>query len=92
MALRRFYGTATSWRLPSHLSETAGSDPANGDDEKTVYEPFHSFRYLDEQTFRFNTCKMTDAQRFVQVGRTIVGKRLTFDSLTGHNLPERYPC
>lgn len=55
-------------------------------------EPFHLFRYLDEQTFRFNTRKMTDAQRFVQVGRTITGKRLTFDSLTGHDLPESHPC
>jgi transposase-like protein len=53
-------------------------------------EPFHLFRYLDEQTFRFNTRKMTDAQRFVNVGQTIVGKRLTFDGLTGHDLPESY--
>jgi len=55
-------------------------------------EPFHLFRYLDEQAFRFNTRKLTDAQRFVQVGRTIVGKRLTFDTLTGHDLPESHPC
>jgi transposase-like protein len=27
-------------------------------------EPFHLFRYLDEQTFRFNERKLTDAQRF----------------------------
>ena len=54
-------------------------------------EPFHLFRYLDEQTFRFNTRKMTDAQRFVQVGRTIVRKRMTFDSLAGHDLPESHP-
>src|SRR4029079_18057024 len=27
-------------------------------------EPFHLFRYLDEQTFRFNTRKGTDADRF----------------------------
>jgi transposase-like protein len=27
-------------------------------------EPFHLFRYLDEQAFRFNTRKMTDAARF----------------------------
>src|ERR1017187_209186 len=27
-------------------------------------EPFHLFRYLDEQSFRFNNRKLTDAQRF----------------------------
>src|SRR5439155_10818641 len=25
-------------------------------------EPFHLFRYLDEQTFRYNNCKRTDGQ------------------------------
>ena len=41
-------------------------------------EPFHLFRYLDEQAFRFNTRKHTngDAGRFVEVLRTIVGRRL----------------
>lgn len=51
-------------------------------------EPFHLFRYLDEEAFRFNNRKLTDAERFVRVGSTIVGKRLTFDELTGHDLPE----
>jgi ISXO2 transposase-like protein len=51
-------------------------------------EPFHLFRYLDEQAFRFNTRGMSDSQRFVQAGQSIVGKRLTFDSLTGHDLSE----
>ena len=27
-------------------------------------EPFHLFRYLDEQSFRYNTRKATDAERF----------------------------
>jgi transposase-like protein len=27
-------------------------------------EPFHLFRYLDEQTFRFNNRKVTDSERF----------------------------
>src|SRR5208282_2276399 len=30
-------------------------------------EPFHLFRYLDEQVFRFNERKATDAERFAQV-------------------------
>lgn len=46
-------------------------------------EPFHLFRYLDEQAFRFNERKHTDAGRFVRVMRDIVGRRLTFAELTG---------
>jgi transposase-like protein len=46
-------------------------------------EPFHLFRYLDEQSFRYNERKSTDAERFVAVMKQIVGKRLTFDELTG---------
>src|SRR5438093_9333418 len=46
-------------------------------------EPFHLFRYLDEQAYRFNNRKMTDAERFDIAVRGIVGKRLTFDQLTG---------
>jgi transposase-like protein len=46
-------------------------------------EPFHLFRYLDEQAYRFNNRKMTDAGRFDEAVRGIVGKRLTFDQLTG---------
>jgi transposase-like protein len=51
-------------------------------------EPFHLFRYLDEQAFRFNSRKMTDAERFALVGSTVVGKRLTFDALTGRDLSD----
>jgi hypothetical protein len=46
-------------------------------------EPFHLFRYLDEQSFRFNTRKATDSDRFIQAALSITGKRLTFDELTG---------
>jgi transposase-like protein len=46
-------------------------------------EPFHLFRYLDEQAYRFNNRKMTDGERFDIAVRGIVGKRLTFDQLTG---------
>ncbi len=47
-------------------------------------EPFHLFRYVDEQAFRFNNRKpMDDGQRFVYLMRKIVGKRLTYDELTG---------
>ena len=46
-------------------------------------EPFHLFRYLDEQAFRFNNRKLTDAERFDIGVREIVGKRLTYAELTG---------
>jgi transposase-like protein len=46
-------------------------------------EPFHLFRYLDEQAFRFNARKTTDARRFLAVLRTIVGRRLTYKDLIG---------
>src|SRR5260370_4488652 len=47
-------------------------------------EPFHLFRYVDEQAFRFNNRKpMDDAHRFSYVVRKIVGKRLTYADLTG---------
>jgi transposase-like protein len=46
-------------------------------------EPFHLFRYLDEQAFRFNNRKMTDGERFSVAVSGIVGKRVMFDELTG---------
>ena len=46
-------------------------------------EPFHLFRYLDEQAYRFNNRRMNDAQRFDLAVKGMVGKRLTFDQLTG---------
>jgi len=46
-------------------------------------EPFHLFRYLDEQVYRFNNRKISDAERFDMAVTGMVGKRLTFDQLTG---------
>ena len=46
-------------------------------------EPVHLFRYLDEQMFRFNNRKLTDAQRFGIRMKQIVGRRLTYEELTG---------
>jgi transposase-like protein len=54
-------------------------------------EPFHLFRYLDEQTFRFNNRKTTDAERFVSVMKQIVGRRLTYAGLTGKSDSQRGP-
>lgn len=45
-------------------------------------EPFHLFRYLDEEAFRFNTRRTNDAKRFLAVVVRVVGKRLTYAALT----------
>jgi ISXO2 transposase-like protein len=53
-------------------------------------EPFHLFRYLDEQAFRFNERDLTDSERFRIVMGNIVGRRLTYDALIGESdRPER---
>jgi transposase-like protein len=44
-------------------------------------EPFHLFRYFDEQAFRFNNRFGDDAERFSSVVRAVVGRRLTYDEL-----------
>lgn len=42
----------------------------------------HLRRYLDEQTFRFNARKGTDAERFAEVLSMVSGRRLTYVQLT----------
>ncbi len=51
-------------------------------------EPFHLFRYLDEQAFRFNERRLSDAQRFALALTGILGTRLTYSALTGSELPQ----
>jgi transposase-like protein len=47
-------------------------------------EPFHLFRYLDEETYRYNNRKeMNDYDRFELALSQITGKRLTYKHLTG---------
>jgi transposase-like protein len=49
-------------------------------------EPFHLFRYLDEQAYRYNFRKdMNDFDRFKMAASQLVGKRLTWDEVTGKN-------
>jgi len=52
-------------------------------------EPFHLFRYLDEQAFRFNERKDAngDQGRFATAAAQLWGKRLTYKGLTGHAEP-----
>lgn len=49
-------------------------------------EPFHLFRYLDKQCFRFNSRKDSDRSRFMQAVASILDKRLTYNALTGKGL------
>jgi transposase-like protein len=51
-------------------------------------EPFHLFRYLDEQCFRFNNRAteenpLDDADRFLLALSQVANKRLTFKEVTG---------
>jgi len=47
-------------------------------------EPFHLFRYLDEQVFRYNFRSLAhDGLRFEHVASHIFGKRLTYTEVTG---------
>ena len=45
-------------------------------------EPFHLFRYLDEQALRYNERNLTDGERFLMVLKAIVARRLTWNVLT----------
>jgi transposase-like protein len=51
-------------------------------------EPFHLFRYLDEQIFRFNSRKTDNAGRFRQLLSRLAGKRLTYAALIGGAEPQ----
>jgi transposase-like protein len=57
-------------------------------------EPFHLFRYLDEQSFRYNNRAtldnpLNDADRFTLALSQITGKRLTYQHLTGKDREPR---
>jgi ISXO2-like transposase domain len=58
-------------------------------------EPFHLFRYVDEQAFRYNHRKHADgsliseAERFGSLCDQIVGRRLTYQQLTGKEEQKR---
>jgi hypothetical protein len=45
-------------------------------------EPFHLFRYLEEQAFRYNERKNDDGGRFLEVLNGLTGRRLTYQKLT----------
>jgi len=55
-------------------------------------DPAHLQAYVDEQVFRFNNREMTDAERFTSVMKQIVGRRLTYNELTGKTESGREMC
>lgn len=55
-------------------------------------EPFHLFRYLDEQAFRYNRREgLDDRGRFDSAVSKVIGKRLTWNRLAGKT-PDRSTC
>jgi hypothetical protein len=46
-------------------------------------EPFHLFRYLDAECFRFNNRKVKDGDRFAMAVQGLEHGRLTYKALTG---------
>ena len=53
-------------------------------------EPYHLFRYVDEQAFRYNNRNdMNDADRFSLAVSQITGKRLTYAELIGSGVEAR---
>ena len=49
-------------------------------------DPFHLFRYVDEQVFRYNVRKASERARFSKVANAVAGKRLTYRDLIGAEL------
>lgn len=50
-------------------------------------QPFHLFRYLDEQAYRFNNRKDDDAGRFAGVLGAVTGRRVMYKDLIGEKQP-----
>jgi transposase-like protein len=58
-------------------------------------EPFHLFRYIDEQVFRYNNRKdgenkVSDSTRFARAMSQVAGRRLTYSELTGKDGSPRH--
>ena len=49
-------------------------------------EPFHLYRYVEEQVFRFNERKATDGERFQLALSKMVNKRIKYNELIGKEL------
>lgn len=54
-------------------------------------DPFHLFRYLDEQAYRFNNRRDNDLCRFNGVLKDVIGKRLTYAELISAGMTPSRP-
>jgi transposase-like protein len=54
--------------------------------------PFHLFRYLDEQSFRFNERQDNDQGRFMKAINGIIGKSLKYADLIGKSNEDLQPA
>jgi len=72
-------------------SKTSGACSSSINGTYVSVEPFHLFRYLDEETFRFNnhSQELGDAGRFRVALAHILRKRLTYDDLIGKAAMEK---
>jgi hypothetical protein len=70
--MRKAMSTQTDWSLLKRGIKGA----------YVIIGPFHLFRYLDEQAFRFNERKDNDKGRFVAIA-SFAGKRLMYSKLIG---------
>ena len=81
------------WRKPQEYFLNLANDSVDLALFGPLLEPFHLFRYVDEQVFRFNNRAtrenlMNDADRFKLALSQIAGKRLTFAEVTGKTAEE----
>ena len=76
-AMPRAKSTRTAWKTTGRCSRRC----VRGTYIRPT--PFHLFRYLDEEAFRFNEREDNDGGRFRKVAGGIAGKRLTYKRLTG---------
>jgi ISXO2-like transposase domain len=90
------HGFWTDCPAPAHGLENFWSllKPGLGGTYVSV-EPFHLYRYLDEQMLRFNhrkdgDRKVTDSEHFALAMSQVSGKRLTYSQLTGKDESPRY--
>jgi hypothetical protein len=85
-----FTGVVFSWPLSPHV-HTNGLENFWSLLKRSLggtcvaVEPFHLFRYLDEQAFRYNERKHSDGDsgRFADILENVAGRRLTYKELTG---------
>jgi hypothetical protein len=68
--------TQTGWKISGLLKRCIKGTHVS-------IEPFHLFRYLDEESFRYNNREDDDGTRFQKAVSGVSGKRLTYQQLIG---------